>query len=93
MQRLAMGIALRKAELVDTEVDLVFAGDLVNQCLSSAFGLSDYRIPFIGLFGACSTCAEGLMLGALAAGSWVRRAAAVTSSLRRVPNISLRMPV
>jgi len=93
MQRLAMGIALRKAELVDTEIDLVFAGDLVNQCLSSAFGLADYRIPFVGLFGACSTCAEGLMLGALAAGCWVRRAAAVTSSHFCTAERQFRMPV
>lgn len=93
MQRLAMGIALRKAELVDTEIDLVFAGDLVNQCLSSAFGLADYRIPFLGLFGACSTCAEALLLGALAAGSWVRRAAAVTSSHFCTAERQFRMPV
>ena len=93
MQRLALGIALRKAELVDAELDLLFAGDLVNQCLPSVFGLRGYRIPLLSLFGACSTCAEGLLLGALAAGSTVRRAAAVTSSHFCTAERQFRMPV
>lgn len=93
MQRLAMGIALRKAELMDSEIDLLFAGDLVNQCLSSAFGLVQYRIPFLGLYGACSTCAEGLLLGALAAGTCARRTAAVTSSHFCTAERQFRMPV
>ena len=93
MQRLAMGIALRKAELLDSEIDILFAGDLVNQCLSSAFGLLSYRVPFLGLFGACSTCAEGLLLGALTAGTCARRTAVVTSSHFCTAERQFRMPV
>ncbi|MBE6724498.1 MAG: stage V sporulation protein AD [Ruminococcaceae bacterium] len=93
MQRLALGIVLRKSELIDSEIDLLFAGDLVNQCLSSAFGLLDYRIPHLGLFGACSTCAEGMLLGAMAAGCAVRRAAVVTSSHFCTAERQFRMPV
>ncbi len=93
MQRLALGIALRKAELIDSEIDLLFAGDLVNQCLSSAFGLLTYRIPYLGLYGACSTCAEGLLLGALAAGTCARRCAAVTSSHFCTAERQFRMPL
>ena len=80
MQRLALGIALRKAELMDYEIDLLFAGDLINQCLSSAFGLMGYRVPYLGLFGACSTCAEGLLLASASVSAMCRRAAVVTSS-------------
>ncbi|MBR5365737.1 MAG: stage V sporulation protein AD [Clostridia bacterium] len=80
MQRLALGIAMRKAELVEGDLDLLVAGDLVNQCVSSSYGLLGYRIPFLGLFGACSTCAEGLLLATLATASVCRRCAAVTSS-------------
>lgn len=80
MQRLALGIALKKACLCDDSMDLLFAGDLINQCISSAFGLANYRIPLLGLFGACSTCAEGLLLGAIAAATVCDRCAAVTSS-------------
>ena len=80
MQRLALGIAMRKAEFVEGDLDLLVAGDLVNQCGASSYGLLGYRVPFLGLFGACSTCAEGLLLAALAASSVCRRCAAVTSS-------------
>ncbi|MBQ2279475.1 MAG: stage V sporulation protein AD, partial [Clostridia bacterium] len=61
MQRLAVGIAMRKVGLRTDEMDALFAGDLINQCTSSSYGLLSYRIPFLGLFGACSTCAEGLL--------------------------------
>lgn len=77
MQRLALGLALSKSGLKEDDLEAMFAGDLINQCISSSYGLSAYRIPFLGLFGACSTCAEGLLLGAL---SGLDRCAAVTSS-------------
>lgn len=69
MQRLAVGIALRKAGLRADEIDALFAGDLINQCTASSYGLLSYRIPFLGLFGACSTCAEGLLMAAIGLGS------------------------
>lgn len=77
MQRLALGLALSKSGLKEDELEAMFAGDLINQCISSSYGLSAYRIPFLGLFGACSTCAEGLLLASL---SGFDRCAAVTSS-------------
>lgn len=80
MQRLAVGIALRKASLHDDAIDLLFAGDLINQCISSSYGLLSYRIPFLGLFGACSTCAEGLLMSAVYLSNAYDRAVAVTSS-------------
>lgn len=80
MQRLALGIALRKAELKDGSVDVLFAGDLINQCISSSYGLLPYKLPFLGLFGACSTCAEGLLMSAVYASTVCDRCAAVTSS-------------
>ncbi len=80
MQRLALGIAMRKAEFKDNTVDVLFAGDLINQCISSSYGLLDYKFPFLGLFGACSTCAEGLLMSAVYASTVCDRCAAVTSS-------------
>ncbi|MBE6626262.1 MAG: stage V sporulation protein AD [Ruminococcaceae bacterium] len=79
MQRLALGIALRKAELME-DIDVLFAGDLINQCISSSYGLLEYKFPFLGLFGACSTCAEGLLMSAVYASTVSTRCAAVTSS-------------
>lgn len=80
MQRLALGCALRKGGVNVNSVDAMFAGDLLNQCVGSNYGLSDYRIPYFGLYGACSTAAEGMMLAAIMCSSSSARCAAVTSS-------------
>ncbi len=60
--RSALSIALEKAGLSDKNIDALFAGDLLNQCTGAGYGLSDFDIPYFGLYGACSTCAEGLLL-------------------------------
>lgn len=48
-----------------TDIDVLFAGDLLNQCISSSFGIRDFEIPFFGVFGACSTFVEGLLLSSI----------------------------
>ena len=81
MQRMALGTALAKAKLHDADVGALFAGDLLNQCVGSAYGLLSFDIPYFGLYGACSTCAEGLLLASITVTHGVfDRAAAVTSS-------------
>lgn len=80
MQRLAVGCALDKAGIETGETDLMLAGDLLNQCVGSNYGLSGYRIPYLGLYGACSTASEGLLLGSLLCSSSIKRCLAVTSS-------------
>lgn len=57
--------ALTKAGLSTDNADMIFSGDLLNQCMSSCFGLRDMQIPFAGLFGACSTMALSLALASL----------------------------
>ena len=52
-----------KSGIASTDIDYCFAGDLLNQCISSSFGLRETNIPFFGIFGACSTFAEGICLG------------------------------
>ena len=54
-----------KAELSPAQIDYCFAGDLLNQCVSSSFGLRESHIPFFGIFGACSTFAESMILGGI----------------------------
>ena len=56
---------LNKAGLSSEQIDYCFSGDLLNQCISSSFGLRDSNIPLFGIFGACSTFVEGLSLGAV----------------------------
>lgn len=56
---------MTKAAITPDDVDYIFAGDLLNQCVGTSFALCDYDIPFYGLYGACSTFIEGMGLAAL----------------------------
>lgn len=65
MQKEAVSRALAKANLAPSDIDLIFGGDLLNQCAGANYGLRSLEIPFFGLYGACSTMAESLALAAL----------------------------
>ncbi len=81
LQRRAFGLALKKSGLRQDGIGALFAGDLQNQCVGSAYGLLEFDIPYFGLYGACSTSAEGLLLASiLTTNSVCERAAVVTSS-------------
>ncbi len=66
MQKEAAALAVSKAGKSLAEMNMLFAGDLINQCICTTFGIRSLQIPFYGLFGACSTMAESLSLGAMA---------------------------
>ncbi|MGN0522609.1 MAG: stage V sporulation protein AD, partial [Eubacterium sp.] len=57
--------ALSDAKRSPSEVDFVLSGDLLDQCMGSAFALKDMEVPSIGLYGACSTMALSLSVGAM----------------------------
>ena len=81
MQRMALNGALGKCRCDERQLDALFAGDLLNQCVGSAYGLLDFDVPYFGLYGACSTAAEGLMLSAAMVSCGVmERCASVASS-------------
>ncbi len=69
MIELCISLSLKKAGLSAQEIDLAFAGDLMNQCTASNFAFRGRDLPFCGLYGACSTFAESLGLAALAVDS------------------------
>lgn len=52
--------ALTNADKSPADVDFVLAGDLLDQCVGSCFALKDLEMPFIGMYGACSTMALAL---------------------------------
>lgn len=54
-----------KSGISASDIDYCFAGDLLNQCISSSFGLRGLNIPFFGVFGACSTFVESMCLGSV----------------------------
>ena len=80
-QEKALAFALERAGLAADRLDLLLAGDLLNQCIASAYHVRHVGVPYLGLYGACSTMAEGLALGAmLLDGGFGQYAAALTSS-------------
>ncbi len=79
--REAVKTAIRKAHLTPQDIDYMLAGDLLNQIISTSFAARELRIPFFGLYGACSTMAESMALGSiLINGGYADRTVAVTSS-------------
>lgn len=81
MQKDAVNKALEKANISNADIDCIFAGDLLNQCVGSSYGLRDLGMPFVGLYGACSTMAESLTVASvfLESGA-INKAIACTSS-------------
>ena len=81
MQEIVFAELLRKAGIDQSKIDLVFSGDLLNQCISSSFPLRNQRIPHLGLYGACSTMAESLLLASMSvSGGFADNVVAMTSS-------------
>ena len=81
MQKQAVELALKKANLKPEQIDAACLGDLLNQCVGSSFSMRNNGIPTFGLYGACSTMAESLLLAGMSiSGGFCRRALALTSS-------------
>lgn len=73
--------AITKAKLKPEDIQYIFAGDLLNQLTGTTFGIRDFNIPFFGVFGACSTMAESMALGAMTIdGGFADYVVAATSS-------------
>ena len=93
-QQRAVGYVLRKSGLDPDRIDLMIAGDLLNQCVGSSYGLKDYFIPYLGIYGACSTFAEGLLLSAaLVNAGYIDTAIASTSSHFSTAERQFRFPL
>ncbi len=56
---------LAKSKLTTDDIDCILAGDLMNQCIASSLGLKATNVPYLGIFGACSTFVEGMAIGSL----------------------------
>ena len=81
LQKITLDTLLKKTGLARQELGMVFSGDLLNQCIGSSFTLRNTGIPHLGLYGACSTMAESLLLASMAVGGgFSDRVVAMTSS-------------
>ena len=73
--------AIAKAGLTTSQVDVSLGGDLLNQIMAASMAARETHIPFLGLYGACSTMAESLCIGSmLVDGGYVRHALCTASS-------------
>ncbi len=86
--------ALDKAGLGEESIDVMFGGDLLDQCVGSTYGLRGFDIPYLGIYGACSTITEGALLASLFIdGGYAERALAVTSSSFCAAERQYRLPL
>lgn len=63
LQGSAINMAIKKGHIKKNDLDFILAGDLLNQCIASSVASVDSNVPYLGLYGACSTMALGLALG------------------------------
>ncbi len=94
MQADTLSLAIDKGKLQPAQIDCIAAGDLVNQCTSSTFAIRSLGVPFLGVYGACSTMAESLLISSLLVdGGFCEYAAAVTSSHFSTAERQFRFPL
>ena len=94
MGRIALNTALTKAHLSHEALDAIIAGDLQNQCVASALALDSFGVPFVGIYGACSTCTEGLVIGSSLIGCGAcKTVSVVTTSHNAAAERQFRMPL
>ena len=94
MGRLSLSFALKKAQMTEESLDALLAGDLENQCVASSGGLYSFGIPYIGLYSACSTCTEALLLlSQLISSGAIDGGATVTTSHNSAAERQFRTPI
>lgn len=86
--------SIKKANLSESDIDFLFAGDLLNQLGSSSFAARDVDIPFVGMYGACSTMAESLAMASMIMdGDFANYVVAATSSHFSAAERQFRYPL
>jgi stage V sporulation protein AD len=89
----ACEIAIDKAGMKKADVQFFLCGDLMNQIISSSFAARTMGVPYLGLYGACSSAMEGMALAALLVDSgFARNALAATSSHNGAAEKQYRYP-
>ena len=84
---------INRSKVIDSDIDYVIAGDLENQIASSNYAMRDFNIPFLGIYSACATFGEGLLLGAnLIEGKRANKIIVATSSHNMVAEKQFRNP-
>lgn len=88
----ALDIVMKKGNVVEEDINCLFSGDLNNQIIIGNYAMRDYRIPYIGIFGACSTSVLGLITGANFLQSAEGNVISITSSHNATAERQFRFP-
>lgn len=93
MMEKAVRRALLKSDKTLSEIDCILAGDLLNQLMSTHFAMRALARPFLGLYGACSTMTESLLVGAMMVdGGYADTVACCASSHHEAAERQYRFP-
>lgn len=93
-QRIALNGLLEKSKIKEKDIDLLIGGDLQNQLFASNYNASNYSIPFLGVYSACASFIESLIIGASLVGrNKLKNVVAITSSNNLVSEKQFRFPV
>ena len=94
MQKIVLDNLLNKNKLPESKVDVLLGGDLINQISVSSYNASKFKIPYLGIYSACATYAEELIIGAsLISGKLAKNVVAITSSHNLNAERQFRYPV
>lgn len=94
MQKVVMDNLLAHNRLSESKIDVLLGGDLINQTSISSYNASKYRIPYLGLYSACATYIEELIVGAsLISGKLAKNIVSVTSSHNLNAERQFRYPI
>ena len=81
LQKVAVSLAANQCGLPVSALDFMIAGDLLGQCVASSYAARGTQVPYLGVYGACSTMIEGLLLaGCMIDGGYAQRVCAAASS-------------
>ena len=77
----AISLAIEKGGFEEKDIDVLLSGDLLNQIISASFAARDFDFPFLGMYSACSTMSESILIGAMLVNAgYCKRAVAATGS-------------
>lgn len=94
MLREANNLTIQKAGKKEDQIDAILSGDLLNQLMSAVFSARNFKVPFLGMYGACSTMTESMIMGSvLADGGYADHVVAVASSHYSTAERQFRLPL
>lgn len=86
--------AIKKSSLTKNDIDVFIGGDLLNQIITSTFSAREFSFPFLGVYTACATMAESMIIGAcMVDANYIKNCVCATSSHFSTAERQYRFPL